>query len=159
MRRAVKNLDDGKKGQLIRVNSNGGFRAYRLSFSNFKIWEMDKAPDALEALEEQLKLYADNVSRTRGQKDILSELVLKSGLPLSAAVEQIDVAGMAAWSVASGDLLICLEKSISREALRALLVRKPKRLLCLDTAFGTDDALKTNTVLEAKSHGVVFHTV
>ena len=35
----------------------------------------------------------------------------------------------------------------------------PKQEICLDAAFRGNDQLKTNTVLEIKSHGVVFHTV
>jgi len=31
--------------------------------------------------------------------------------------------------------------------------------LCLDTAFDGNDALKTNAVLEAKTHGIIFKTV
>jgi adenine-specific DNA-methyltransferase len=34
-----------------------------------------------------------------------------------------------------------------------------ERIICLDPAFGDNDQLKTNTVLEMKSHGIVFRTV
>ncbi len=37
--------------------------------------------------------------------------------------------------------------------------RKPKQVICLDAAFRGNDQLKTNTVLEMKSHGIAFHTV
>ena len=43
--------------------------------------------------------------------------------------------------------------------LRGMIALGPRQILCLDTAFGADDALKTNTVLEARSHGVTFRTV
>jgi len=32
-------------------------------------------------------------------------------------------------------------------------------VLCLDTSFDGNDALKTNTVLEAQTHGIIFKTV
>lgn len=50
-----------------------------------------------------------------------------------------------------------------REVQRAMKERKPSQILCLDIAFdiaiNDDDVPKTSTVLEAKSHGIVFKTV
>jgi adenine-specific DNA-methyltransferase len=141
------------------VTPDRGFRALKLSSSNFKIWDSEKTPDDPTKLAEQLKLYSDNVKRERGPQDILYELIVKSGLPLSSKVEKIKVAGKPAWSVNGGELLVYLDKPVTREILRGMLALKPQQMLCLDTAFGDDDALKTNTVLEAKSQGVAFHTV
>lgn len=36
---------------------------------------------------------------------------------------------------------------------------KPRRVLCLDHAFRGNDQLKTNTVLEMRSHDIEFRTV
>ena len=35
----------------------------------------------------------------------------------------------------------------------------PQRVIYLDAIFGGNDQLKTNTVLELKSHGIEFRTV
>jgi len=150
---------------ITRLNKEGskksdrGFRAFKLSSSNFKIWNSEKTSDDPEKLAEQLKLYVDNVERKRTQQDVLYELILKSGLPLSSKVEKINVAGKPVWAISDNKYLILLEKQVTREMLRGMLALKPQQMLCLDTAFGGDDALKTNTVLEAKSQGVAFHTV
>ena len=141
-------------------NRNLGFRAFKLDSSNFKIWRSDNAPQSAEQLTEQLKLYADNVLAERNDQDRLYELILKSGRPLSARVESVAVGGHIAFSVGDdGDLLICLEPHLDRDTLRALFARKPQMVLCLDVAFDGNDALKTNTVLEAQSHGIIFKTV
>jgi len=110
-------------------------------------------------LAEQLKLYADNVQAERSEQDRLYELVLKSGFPLSAKIEAVSVGDKTAFAVADGTLLICLAKQLDQGTLRALFARKPQMVLCLDTAFDGNDALKTNTVLEAKTHGIIFKTV
>jgi adenine-specific DNA-methyltransferase len=112
-----------------------------------------------EQLAEQLSLYADNVQANRDDQDRLYELVLKSGRPLSARVESVTIGQCAAFAVGEGDLLICLEQHLDRDTMRAMFARKPKIVLCLDTAFDGNDALKTNTVLEAQSHGIFFKTV
>ena len=43
-------------------------------------------------------------------------------------------------------------------ALRGLMARKPKGVICLDIAFAGNDQLKAKTVLEMKSHAIEFHT-
>jgi adenine-specific DNA-methyltransferase len=154
VRRVTAKLNEEDSGK-----SDRGFRAFKLSSSNFKIWNAEKTSDDPEKLAEQLKLYADNVERARNEQDILYELILKSGLPLSSKVEQIAIEGVSVWSVNDNKLLIYLNKYITRAVLHEMLARKPEQMLCLDAAFGGDDALKTNIVLEAKSHGVAFHTV
>lgn len=155
VRRVIAKLDreDGNK------KSDRGFRAYKLSSSNFRIWNAERTPDDPAKLAEQLQLYADNSGQARSEQDMLYELILKSGLPLSATVSSIKVASASAWSVDDSKLLILLNKSASREVLRAMITLQPQQMLCLDAAFNGDDALKTSIVLEARSHGVSFRTV
>lgn len=155
VRRVIAKLDqeDGSK------KSTCGFRAFRLSSSNFRIWNADQAPDDAAKLAEQLQLHADNAGVARGEQDVLWELILKSGLPLSSTVAAAKIASGSAWSVDGGKLLISLDKKATRESLRAMIALKPQQMLCLDAAFAGDDALKTSIVLEARSHGVAFHTV
>lgn len=148
----------GLKPDLPKQNGLG-FRAFKLDSSNFKIWRSDNAPQSAEQLAEQLSLYADNVLAERNDQDRLYELILKSGRPLSARVEAVTVGRHSAFAVSDGNLLICLEPHLDRDTLRALFARKPKIVLCLDTAFDGNDALKTNTVLEAQTHGIIFKTV
>ena len=96
----------------------------------------------------------------RSQQDILYELLLKAGLPLTARVEMVrPPQGQEFYSVADGALLVCLADPIQPETLHAMRDRRPKRVICLDTAFHGNDQLKTNTVLEMKSHGIEFRTV
>ena len=106
-----------------------------------------------------MNLYADNVLAERGDQDRLYELILKSGRPLSAWVERIAIGKHTAFVVEENALLICLEPHLDRDTLRALFARKPQMVLCLDVAFDGNDALKTNTVLEAQTHQIVFKTV
>jgi adenine-specific DNA-methyltransferase len=156
MRKVIQRLEGDAS---YKRNNKLGFKAFKLTSSNFKIWNADTTSTEAEALGEQLRLYADNVEKERNQQDILYELVLKSGLPLSAKVEQIEVAGKPVYSIAQGQLLICLEHQISQAVLRGMITLTPIQMVCLDRAFGGNDQLKTNTVLDAKSQDVTFRTV
>jgi adenine-specific DNA-methyltransferase len=140
-----------------------GFRAFRLSASNFHVWDTAAASDGA-ALAKQIELSADNVRPDAAREDLLYELILRAGLPPSAMVEKIslpDAGGQAAkeaYDVNCGDLLVCVETAMTAALMRALVARKPKRLVCLDKAFAGDDAAKTNALLEAQSHDVLFYT-
>jgi len=136
-----------------------GFRVFKLATSNFKIWEGEKVPQDAEGLAEQLKLYADHVLEGRSQQDILYELILKSGLPLTAKIEEKFVTGKTVYSIADGLLLICLEDEVTAELLRGMIDLKPQQIICLDRAFRGNDQLKTNTVLEMKQRKITFRTV
>lgn len=160
VRRVIEKLknDDGKQ-LTLEGKRDFGFRAFKLDSSNFKIWRTDNAPQSAEQLAEQLSLYTDNVRADRSDQDRLYELILKSGRPLSAQVKKLAVGQHTAFDVGNGELLICLEPHLERDTLRTLFARKPQIVLCLDTAFDGNDALKTNTVLEAQTHGIIFKTV
>jgi adenine-specific DNA-methyltransferase len=160
VRRVIAKLKENENGKLaLDPEQDLGFRAFKLDSSNFKIWQADAAPKTAEQMEEQLKLYADNVQAERGEQDRLHELVLKSGYPLSSKIEAVAVGDKTAFAVGDGNLLICLAEHLDQGTLRALFARNSQMVLCLDTAFDGNDALKTNTVLEAKTHGIIFKTV
>jgi adenine-specific DNA-methyltransferase len=155
----ITSQDDGKIDFEGDEPPDCGCKVFRLAASNFKIWDGEGAPTDADALAGQLRLFADHVMPDRGEQDILYELMLKAGLPLTAEIEEKDVAGQTAYSIADGLLLICLADPITQETLRAMAELNPQRIVCLDPAFGGNDQLKTNTVLEMKSHGIEFRTV
>jgi adenine-specific DNA-methyltransferase len=92
--------------------------------------------------------------------DLLYEILLKSGFPLTTPVERLTLAGKTAHSVAAGALLICLERDLTLELIRAMADRKPERMVCLDEGFADNDQLKANAVQIFKTKGVTsFKTV
>jgi adenine-specific DNA-methyltransferase len=135
-----------------------GFKVFKLSSSNFKVWDAASAPKEGAALAEQLKLIAHNVEGGRTDDALLYELVLKSNLPLTSKITAGKIGSQTFYDVADGTLAICLERPITQETLRGLAARQPKGVICLDVAFSGNDQLKANTVLEMKSHGIEFHT-
>jgi adenine-specific DNA-methyltransferase len=56
-------------------------------------------------------------------------------------------------------MLICLERKVTRDCLRGLIELNPERVVCLDVAFDGNDQLKTNQLLEMRSHGIEFRTI
>jgi adenine-specific DNA-methyltransferase len=148
-----------EQGSLIADGLDHGFRVFKLAESNFKPWDATASNDA-GALEQQLDLNVDHIRQGRCADDILYELLLKSGFPLTTLVEQKELAGKTVYSVAGGALMICLEHALTLELIRAIADLKPERVVCLDEGFAGNDQLKANAVQTFKTKGITsFKTV
>jgi adenine-specific DNA-methyltransferase len=170
VRRVIKKLDDedskaGKQLSLTDKTAPGskpqdrGFRVFKLAESNFKPWNAEIPKDA-KALTEQLELHIDHIRPGRGEADLLYEILLKTGYPPTTPVETIQLAGKVVYSAAGGAFLICLERPLTLDLIRAMAERKPERAVCLDEGFAGNDQLKANAVQIFRSKGVVsFKTV
>ena len=161
VRRVIMKLNDsdtGKMGLAGVEKQDRGFRVFKLAESNFKPWNAQGAHNAQE-LEKQLELHIAHIREDRSPADILYEILLKSGFPLTAPVEKITLAGKTVHSVDDGALFICLEHEVTLELIRAMAGKKPARVVCLDAGFAGNDQLKTNAVLIFKSKGANFRTV
>ena len=104
-------------------------------------------------------MSVDNVEPDCTQDDLLFEVLLKSGLPLTSRVEKVDAGGVPVFSVADRMLLVCVERKITPACVRAVVARAPQRVVFLDVAFQGQDTLKTNVVLEMRSHEIEFSTI
>lgn len=162
VRRVIQKLNDADAGQLPLYATpvrDRGFRIFKLAESNFKPWNAQVAHDA-QALAQQLELHIDHILPGRTADDILYEILLKSGFPLTTPVERLTLAGKSVYSAAGGALFICLERGLTLELIRAMAERKPERVVCLDEGFAGNDQLKANAVQIFKTKGVPsFKTV
>jgi adenine-specific DNA-methyltransferase len=162
VRRAIQNQKEGEAGHLDLGDRNGpdlGFRVFCLAESNLKPW-IAEAPEDAKGLATQLELHVNHILGGRTADDLLYELLLKSGFPLTTPVEVLQLAEKAVHSVASGALLVCLDRELTLELVRAMAERKPERIVCLDEGFAGNDQLKANAVQIFKTKGVTsFKTV
>ena len=154
------------EGQLALSNKPKGcfgFRAFSLSNSNFKIW--NGTAESFDTVGSQLDLHIDHVDQAAHPDDILYELLMKAGFPLTTKVASIELAGKQVFSVEDGALLICLEKEITPELVDALAEANPVQVICLDEGFKGNDQLKANAVqtfkarAQAEESEIVFRTV
>ena len=162
VRLVIKKLNEADKNQLAlgqNKKQDRGFKVFKLQSSNFKAWNAEQPKDDAE-LVKQLTLHVDHLVAGRSQEDVLYELLLKSGFPLDTKVEKITLAEKSVFSIADGAMLICLEKELTPEVIKAMAEKKPERVVCLDAGFADNDQLKTNAVQTMKSKGVTkFQTV
>lgn len=162
IRRVIKKLNDVDASKLDLddpTKLDRGFRVFKLSESNFKPWNAEAPKDA-EGLAKQLEMHVDHIRDGRTASDLLYEILLKSGFPLTTPVETLTLAGKAVHSVAGGALFICLERELTLELIRAMGEKKPERVVYLDEGFAGNDQLKANAVQIFKTKGITsFKTV
>jgi adenine-specific DNA-methyltransferase len=139
------------KRALVLNESNDGFKAFKLSRSNFKIWDGNIEN---KSLDNQLEKALFHIDTNSTEEDILIEILIKSGFQISVKIEEISLINNKIYSVSDGSLLICLEKELSLDLIKQIAKLEPTRVVCLDSGFQEKDDLKTNAIQIMKSHGV-----
>jgi len=155
IRRVIKKIKEDDEGKLPfeKTKQDLGFKVFKLQPSNFKIWQEDGIENE-EELFEQLTFHTDPVDENAEVENILYELLLKSGIPLTAGIE--DKEGY--YLANDGEIALMLEK-VDENILRSVIADKPKKVIILDRLFENKDQLKTNTALQMKDAGIEFKAV
>lgn len=117
-----------------------GFRVYRLDDSNMQ----DVYYRPQDYKQDVLDLFADNLKPDRTPDDLLAQVMLDWGLPLSLKIEQVTISGKKVYKVAGDSLFACFDKGIDEEFAKAIAQEKPLRIVFRDNGFKNDTA-KTNT--------------
>lgn len=142
------------------VKLDVGFRAYRLSDTNFVKWRVESNLDPT-VLEQHLLELRESAADDATPDSLLTELLLKQGYSLTEQIGDVDVSGLSLKSVGDGLVLAHLDEHIkpTLQQLRAV-IDSPElaRFIILEDAFKGDDELKTNLVQEAKSRKVELWT-
>jgi adenine-specific DNA-methyltransferase len=162
VRRVIKKFNDEDAAKFDMDSDSKpdrGFRVFKLDQSNFTTWDAGIRHDPA-VLERQLELHVEHIRDGRSDDDILYEMLLKSGYPLTVPAEKQTLAGKTVYNVADGLFIICMERELTLDLVRAIAERKPERVALLDEGFAGNDQLKANAVQIFKTKGVTsFKTV
>ena len=121
-----------------------GFNAYKLAPSNFKIWRSDI--QGKDAILKQLEVFQSSEKSDSPQEDMLTELLLKTGLGLGVKYFQ----EQSFYKV--GNLWICFEKFQS-EMKEQILQGNVQKVIFLNSCFASDAEL-SNLQLELKENEI-----
>lgn len=116
-----------------------GFRVYRLDESNmqdvyYKPHEYDQS---------KMELFSDNVKSDRTADDLLAQVMIDWGLPLSLKIEQAQVNGKQVFKVAGNSLFACFDRGIDEDFAKEIAKEAPLRIVFRDNGF-KDDTAKVN---------------
>jgi adenine-specific DNA-methyltransferase len=116
-----------------------GFRVYRLDESNMK--DVYYRPQDYQ--QSNLDLFADNVKSDRTGDDLLAQVMLDWGLPLTLKIEQLTVSGKQVFKVAENSLMACFDRGLDETFAKEIAKYAPMRVIFRDASF-KDDTAKEN---------------
>jgi len=156
IRRVIKKIKKDQEGKLD-LDGNAekqdlGFKVFKLKESNFKIWQTKIENE--EQLIAQLQQHLEPLDEKAKTEDIFYELLLKSGISLTAKIEQKD----GFYVVNDNEIALILEK-VDKKIIKTVIDMKPQKLITIDLLFNNNDQLKTNTALQMKDAGIEFKVV
>jgi adenine-specific DNA-methyltransferase len=134
-----------------------GFKSFLLAPSNFKQWRGDGIEDA-EALAAQLQMFVAGEKPGATPEDMLFELLLKFGQPLTVPIERLAIGGATVYAINGRTMVFILEK-FTLEMVEPLLGLKPREVVAIDGVFHDSDELKTNLDLQCRDAQVRFTCV
>jgi adenine-specific DNA-methyltransferase len=149
-----------------------GYRTYKLSDTNFTKWQGSATAD-LGEVQRRLDLMRDSANDNASEADLLVEVMLKMGLPLTTRTTEQSVSGLTIHQAvhatndddtdtSEGAPVFYLNEHAkpTLEQLRAVVTElTPSKLVILEDAFQGDNELKTNLTQTCKSYDVELWTV
>lgn len=113
-----------------------GFRVYRLDSSNMQ--DVYYRPQDYQ--QGQLEAFADNVKPDRTPDDLLAQIMLDWGLPLSLPIEVQEIGGKQVFKVAGNSLYDCFDSGVDEAFAKAIAAEAPLRVVFRDSSFKGDTA-------------------
>lgn len=147
IRRAGKKLTD-TNGQMQIGDSEKkpldvGFRVFKLDSSNLQTWDATPVDELrLEDLLNRMNTMINRVKADRSDLDMVCEVMLKLGVPLTYSVNKVAVNSKVAYTV--GDdclLLVCLAADITPEDAEAMAEYVPAKVIISRDSFANDTAM------------------
>ena len=120
-----------------------GFRVFKLDTTNLKTWDTTPIEDnQLEILYDRMNAMIQQVKPERSDLDMVCEVMLKLGIPLTYSISQIDLNGKPAYTVGDGALLlVCLAPDVTPEDVEAMAELTPGKIVIARESFADDTAM------------------
>ena len=116
-----------------------GFRCLRLDSSNME--DVYYEPEKLG--QQDLFSQVDNVKQGRTAEDLLFQVMLDMGIPLSSKISERDIAGKKVFDVGDGFLLACFDSAVTEAVVTEIAKRKPQYAVLRDSSMA-NDSVATN---------------
>ncbi len=136
IRRAGKKIKE--ENPLATANLDTGFRVLKLDSSNMR--DVFYKPEELTQM--SMLDTQDNIKPDRSAEDLLFQVMLDMGAPLSAKIEQNTVCGKQVFTVAGNYLMACFEDNLAEDIITAIAKQQPLYAVFRDSSFATDSVAK-----------------
>lgn len=119
---------------LLAQDLDVGFRVLKCDTSNMK--ETYYNPE-----EQELELFAvqvDNIKEDRTPEDLLFQVMLDLGVPLSSKIVETEIGGKNVFDVADGFLIACFDNNVTDETIKAIAQKEPYYFVMRDSSMASD---------------------
>lgn len=141
IRRAGKKIKE--ENGLTAQNLDTGFRVLKLDSSNMQDVYYNPAAITQTLLETTI----DNIKSDRTPLDLLFQVMLELGVPLSAKIEENAVNGKTYYAVNGNDMIACFDDAIDEEVITAIAKQQPLYAVFKDQSFASDSVAINNEQL------------
>lgn len=131
-----------------------GFKVYKLDTSNIIEWDNTPIPEhKLDLFHQRINAMVESIKPDRSDLDVISEVMLKMGVPLDIPVLSLDINGKKAYSIGEECLmLVCLANGVKAEDIETMTEYTPAKIICAEQGFKDDTALSNaHYILRDKS--------
>lgn len=137
IRRAGKKIKE--ENPLTTQDLDIGFRVLKLDSSNMK--DVYYTSDAYS--KDMFDMLADNIKEDRTPEDLLFQVMLDLGVPLSAKIEESVIAGKKVFKVEDNYLIACFDSNLTEETIKAIAQQRPYYYVMRDSSMA-NDSVATN---------------
>ena len=137
-----------------------GFRVFKLDTSNLKTWDATPIEDEqLDLLYQRMNGMIHRVKSERSDLDMVYEIMLKLGVPLTYSVHPLTIRGKTAYAVGEDFLLlVCLAENVQPEDVEQMAEYAPAKIIISRDSFADDTAM-ANTYYILRDHGIELKLV
>ena len=137
-----------------------GFRVFKLDTSNLKTWDATPIEDEqLDLLYQRMNTMIHRVKPERTDLDMIYEIMLKLGVPLTYTVTPFSINNKTVYGV--GDdclLLVCLAENVQPEDVERMTEYAPAKIIISRDSFADDTAM-ANAYYILRDHGIELKLV
>lgn len=137
IRRAGKKILEDNKDKEVIENLDIGFRVLKTDTSNMK--DVYYKPGELN--QNFLDTLTDNIKEDRTGEDLLFQVMLDLGIPLSSKIETEDIDGKEIFIVDDGYLIASFDRDIDDSIVTKIANREPAFAVFRDSSMKSDSAL------------------
>lgn len=143
-----------KLGEAEKPLPDVGFKVFKLDSSNLKLWDgIPVGVGSGQLYFDKVRNVIDGVKDDRPPLDVVYELMLKLGVPLTCEVVEKEIMKKTVYSVDGDLLLFCLERDITAEFVEAMAELAPAKIILAEMGF-TDDTAMANAYYILQDRGI-----
>lgn len=137
-----------------------GFRVFKLDTSNLETWDATPIEnEQLDLLYQRMNTMIHRVKPERTDLDMIYEIMLKLGVPLTYSVTPFSINNKTVYGV--GDdclLLVCLAENVQPEDVEQMTEYAPAKIIISRDSF-PDDTAMANAYYILRDHGIELKLV